>query len=60
MSKQRQRKVRDDASIAATKRTIAATMGLPKASIKIVLPSGRKANSNSSVKALRKKYKKDL
>ena len=54
---QRQRRVRGDASIAAAKRAIISTTGLPAERIKIVLPSGRKANSNGSVESLRKKYK---
>jgi hypothetical protein len=56
MAKQRQRQVRSDASIAATRRSIAATTGLPIDSIKIVLPNGRKAPANGHVKTLKKKY----
>jgi hypothetical protein len=56
MAKQRQRQVRSDATVAATRRNIAVEMGLPLDAIKIVLPSGRKANANGTVRALRKKY----
>lgn len=53
----RYRQVREDASIASTERTIAHTMGLPEGSIKLILPNGRKAISDASVKSLRAKYK---
>ena len=53
----RYRVVRDDASIAAAQKAIAKTMGLPVDSVKLVLPSGRKARTDATVEALRKSHK---
>lgn len=52
----RYREVRDDASIAATQRAIAKTMGLPIDSVKLVLPGGRKARADAKVESLRKRH----
>jgi hypothetical protein len=50
------RRVRKNASVGSAQRSIAREMGLPEGSIKLVLPSGRKARADASVASLRGKY----
>jgi len=49
------RQIRGNASIASALETIA-RMGLPRECIRLVLPSGRKARSDSTVGRLRSSY----
>jgi hypothetical protein len=50
----RYRNIPSNASIEAARRSVAETLGLPIDSIKLVLPSGRKANYNATVETLRR------
>jgi hypothetical protein len=52
----RHRKVRKDASIVAATRMIEKLFGLPKSSVKLCYPSGRKARSDSTIGALQKNW----
>ncbi len=58
MAKKRARKavrknvLRTDASIGSGERKIAKVFGLPRGSVKLVLPSGRKARTDKSVGGL--------
>lgn len=64
MSKKRQdtpnryRESRSDASVKATQQAAEKALGLPKGSVKIVLPSGRKAREDGTIQSLRNNYKK--
>lgn len=49
----RYRDIPAHASIDAARQAVADTLGLPIDSIKLVLPSGRKANYNATVETLR-------
>ena len=52
----RYRSLRDDASIAAAEATIAREYNLPVGSIRLILPSGRKARTDKTVAGLRKDW----
>jgi hypothetical protein len=57
-SVRRVRRVRDDATIGSTVKTVANLTGLPAASIRIVLPSGRKAHADAPLGNLKRKWQK--
>lgn len=50
------RKFRDDSSIASATAQIESVYGLPKGSVRLVHPRGRKARTDGKVGGLRKKY----
>ena len=52
----RSRAFREDSSIRTAERTIARKMGLPEGSVRLVLPSKRKARSDSTVANLRQSW----
>lgn len=52
----RSRDLRGNTSVETAERNIARTMGLPEGCIKLVLPNGRKARSDSSIASLRAKF----
>jgi len=54
----RYRKVKGNASVDSAERTAEKTLGLPSGSVKICLPSGRKARTDGSVDALRERWRK--
>lgn len=49
------RKIRNNSKISAAIKTIIQTIGLPERSVRLVLPSGRKARSDSTIGKLRQK-----
>jgi len=53
----RYRESRSDASVKTTQQAAEKALGLPKGSVKIVLPSGRKAREDGSIESLRNTYK---
>jgi hypothetical protein len=54
----RERRVRDDASIKSTVKTLAHLSGLPEDSIRLQLPNGRKARSDAPLSNLKRKWSK--
>jgi len=54
----RHRRARKDAKLSSIVGSIAQTFDLPRQSIKLVLPSGRKARSTAGIASFRKAWRK--
>lgn len=54
----RYRKAKADGSIGTLQKNLEKTFGLPKGSVKLIYPSGRRARVDADVGALRKHWKK--
>jgi hypothetical protein len=53
----RHRNARKDASIASVENTVAKLLGLPRKSVQLVMPTGRHARRDATVKGLRRAWK---
>jgi hypothetical protein len=52
----RYRKAKSNGSITSAQKTIEAKFGLPRGSVKLIYPNGRKARTNSTVGLLRARW----
>lgn len=51
-------RLHDDGAIQTAQRTIETKLKLPKGSVRLIYPSGRKARTDSTVAALKKSWQK--